>query len=855
MYMRGKYDPENIESRWRELWHSDNCFEHSSPADYTIDTPPPTVSGSLHLGHVYQYVIQDIPARFARLSGKQVLFPFGYDNNGIATERYIERRKEVDRTEISEEQFSNHYEDVVGDKIADYQDRMDVLGVSVDWDKSYETISDDVREKSQTSFIELYEKGKEYRKETPAIWCPQCQTAISQAETESLTKPSSYHKIRFDLTEGDHIDIETTRPELLPACVSIFIHPEDDRAEELEDKTAEVPLFGQEVKIRTDERVDMQEGSGVVMCCTFGDTTDIEWYKSHGLDLRVAVDEQGRMTDISEQFSGLSVSEARNEIVEELREQGYVLDSRDISHDVQVHDRCDTPTEYRTTKQWYIEILENTDEYLEAGDRMNWYPKDMKQRYEQWIDGLEWDWCISRQRDVGIPIPAWYCGNCDVPIMPDKDSLPLDPQNEEPPTDRCPECGSTDFKPEKDVFDTWATSSITPLINSGWLGGKDFRHPDRYPMSVRPQGHDIISTWLFYTIVKCYEHTGQVPFDDVLINGHILNENMEKMSASKGNAVDPGEVIDQYPIDAIRYWCAGASIGSDIPYKTQNLESAERLLRKLWNASKLVDKMLPDENGEISRPDDMDSLDKWMLTKLSDLSSDVYEYYEEYEYEKARRELRTFFWNTFCDDYLEVAKQRDKDMSLMYTLEKCHESIIKMLNPIVPFVTEEIWNNMYDSELLIHEDSWPEIEFDTEKSIIDSGEKAMNVVSSVRGWKSRNGVALNSGVSKITIFEDLSRFRSTIKSVTHSESIEFEDPKDMDISVSINYEKAGPKYGAEVKQIESSIEDGEYQLEEDGSLSLPEYELKPDEFEYERVPTSVEGENALGEDVKIRIKP
>lgn len=854
--MKGDYKPEEIRSRWEESWESNNCFDHSSPADYTVDTPPPTVSGSLHLGHVYQYVIQDIPVRFARLSDKESFFPFGYDNNGIATERYIERRKNIDRTEVDTQEFQDYYDEVVEGKMNDYRDMMRKLGVSVEWDKEYQTISDNVKKKSQLSFIELYSEGREYREETPSIWCPKCQTAISQAETETLSKPSSYQNIRFDLTNSDdYINIETTRPELLPACVSIFINPDDDRSKILEGKEVQVPLFDHTVQIRTDKRVDMEEGSGIVMCCTFGDTTDIEWYKSHNLELRVAVDNQGEMTQIADEFSGLSVSEAREQIVHELDERGYIQDSRDIDHEVQTHDRCETPTEYRTTNQWYIKVLDKKDEYLDIADEINWYPEKMRERYEQWVEGLEWDWCISRQRDVGIPIPCWYCKDCQEPIVAEKEQLPIDPVESRPPVNRCSNCGCQDFNAEHDVFDTWATSSITPLINSGWKGLGEFEYPDRYPMSVRPQGHDIISTWLFYTIVKCYEHTDEIPFEDVLINGHILDENMEKMSASRGNVVDPQDVIDQYPIDSIRYWCSGSSVGSDIPYKEQNLESAERVLRKIWNASKLVDQILPNSREPIAKPDDIDKVDEWLLDKLSGLSHDVSGHYREYEYEKARRKLRTFFWHTFCDDYLEIAKQRENNQSLRYTIQKCHKSILKMFYPIIPFTTEEVWDEMYSSSDIIKNSSWSSINVNIDPEVSKNGDRAMNVISSVRSWKSSNGFALNQNISKITIFGSLGGFDSILKSVTHSDNIESVDPDEMELSISINYEVAGPKYGEDIQRIESEIENGQFELTENGKLDLEDYTLECKEFHYDRVPSSVEGENVINDEIPIRIRP
>jgi valyl-tRNA synthetase len=862
-----EYDSEEIESRWRSFWRENNEFKHHSPADYTIDTPPPTVSGSLHLGHVYQYIIQDIPARFQRQKDKSVFFPFGYDNNGIATERFIERQENISRSEVSDQVFSDYYDKVVPSKMSDYQSKMDELGVSVDFGNEYHTIETSVEKRSQLSFIDLYDKGREYREETPAIWCPECETAISQAETDSLEEPSAYHKISFDIpSSNDEVIIETTRPELLPACVSVFIHPNDDRADELVGKTVEVPLFKNEVDILPDERVDQNEGSGIVMCCTFGDTTDIEWYKAHDLDLRIAVNEKGEMTDIAGDYSGLSLEDSRERIVDDLESKGHLLDSRDITHNVQVHNRCDTPTEYRVTSQWYIKLLDKKEEYLEISDEMNWYPEKMKARYRHWVEGLEWDWCVSRQRDVGISIPVWYCNNCEEEVVAMKKQLPVDPQQSDPPVEECDQCGCPDFTPETDVFDTWATSSITPLINSGWNGNNTFENPDRYPMTVRPQGHDIISTWLFYTIVKCYEHTEQVPFRDVLINGHILDENMEKMSASRGNVVEPSTVMSNYSVDAIRYWCAGSSVGSDIPYKEQNLRSAERLLRKLWNASKLVAEMTPN-SSETVKPMEVDHIDKWMLSEMETLTEEVSTHYNNYEYSRARRKLRTVFWDTFCDDYLEMAKQRKPNASMRYTLQATHKAFLKMFAPITPYICEEIWNEMYvnmnfadppadwdDKNMCIHNSGWPEFNSNADDKLQEKGRKAFEIVSDIRNWKSSIGLSLNESVDKITIFEDLSDFETEIQSVTHAEEIKFKEPRDMKVRVNLNYSLVGPEYQDEVNKIERLIENGEFTITDDGELQVGDYSLDNDMFESERVPELVNGENVISGDISAKIE-
>jgi valyl-tRNA synthetase (EC 6.1.1.9) len=563
---------------------------------YSIDTPPPTVSGDLHMGHLYGHTLQDFVARYQRMRGDETFFPFGYDDNGIASERLTEAELDINHGDFSRREFQQKTREVCRTYEAEFTDQMQSLATSIDWGHTYKTIKPRVQRVSQLSFVDLYEKDREYRQKAPAIWCPDCETAISQVEMEGAERDSHENDVAFELVEagseptdpgsdtatepGDDLVITTTRPELLPACVAMIVHPEDETRAHLVDGTARVPLFGQEVPIVADERVDPDAGTGMVMCCTFGDQTDIEWYQAHDLDLRVAIDESGTLTDLAGEYAGMTTHEARDAIAEDLDDDGVLLRREPIEHTVQVHERCEEDIEFRVTEQWYVKLLDKKEAYLEAGREMDWFPEKMATRYEHWIEGLEWDWCISRQRDSGIPIPVWYCADCGETVVADRSRLPVDPLADDPSVDACPACGHDAFDPEEDVFDTWATSSLTPLINAGWdydedAGEHRMANPELYPFDMRPQGHDIISFWLFHTVVKCVEHTGEVPFDAVLINGFVLDENRKKMSKSKGNVVLPEEVMADYPVDAIRYWAASSSLGDDFPFKTNEITQGE----------------------------------------------------------------------------------------------------------------------------------------------------------------------------------------------------------------------------------------------------------------------------------------
>ncbi len=854
--LEGSYDPELIETKWQQRWvdEATYAYSHDGESDdpntsYAIDTPPPTVSGSLHMGHLYGSTLQDFAARFQRMADGPVLFPFGYDDNGIASERLTESELEIKHQDYERREFQQLCREVCEGYEAEFTEKMQDLGTSIDWDHTYKTIEPRVQRISQLSFLDLYEKGREYRKKAPAIWCPECETAISQVETEDDERHSHFNDIAFEMAGEDppreEFVISTTRPELIPACVSVFVHPDDEANQELIGESATIPIFGHEVPIIADERVDMETGSGIVMCCTFGDQNDIEWYQAHDLPLRVAIDETATMTDLAGDYEGLSTEQAREAIVEDLEDLGYLRDRRDHVHDVGVHERCDTPVEYRVSKQWYVEILDHKDEYLEAGAEMEWYPEKMFTRYQHWIEGLEWDWLISRQRDSGIPFPVWYCTECDHPIMADREDLPVDPLSDDPPVDACPECGNEGpdaFEPEEDVFDTWATSSLTPLINAGWDWDAEresftMDHPELYPFDLRPQGHDIISFWLFHTIVKCYEHTGEVPFDATLINGHVLDENREKMSKSKGNVVEPSAVLEKFPVDAVRFWAASAAVGDDFPFSEKDIVAGEKLLRKLWNASKLVGSLAPVNPDE---PADLEAIDRWLLAELDAAIADLTDHLERYEFAKARNRLRTFFWNTFCDDYLEIAKTREDNPSTQYALRTAHRTFLLLWAPYLPHVTEEIWQAVYadtSSELeTIHTENWPQPQGYT--ADLEAGETAMEVISALRRYKSEHQLPLNADLESVTVFGEIAGYESVIQDVMHVGSLEsVDEPPEITTevaSISLDYATLGPKYGAKVGDIDAGIDAGEYEIDdESGVLRVAGEELEAELFEVE----------------------
>ncbi len=841
--MKGNYHPEESEQKWSNRWVQNETYFYDRESDaevFSIDTPPPTVSGNLHFGHTYGNTLTDFMARFQRMRGKNVYFPFGHDDNGIASERLTERELGIEHQNFTRRKFQEKTRKICEEYEEEFEEVMQTFAFSMDWSNVYKTIEPRVQKISQLSFIDLYENGREYREEAPAIWCPECETAISQVETEDAEKHSSFNDIEFELAAGEgSVVISTTRPELLPACVAIFVHPDDDANSHLAGEDAVVPIFGHEVPILKDERVEMEKGTGVVMCCTFGDQTDIEWYQAHNLDLRVAIDEAGIMTDVAGEYEGMTTDEARKAIIKDLQEANNLLEQEDITHTVQVHERCGTGIEFLVTEQWYVKLLDKREEYLEAGKELDWYPEKMFTRYKHWIEGLQWDWCISRQRDSGIPFPVWYCKDCGQEIIAEKEQLPVDPLQDEPPVDECPDCSSQNFKPEEDVFDTWATSSLTPLINADWDWDSEseeymMQRPGLYPMNLRPQGHDIISFWLFHTVVKCLEHTGEVPFEDVMINGMVLDENREKMSKSKGNVVLPQEVLEEYPVDAARYWSAGSRVGDDLPFNEGDLEAGEKLLRKLWNASKLVDRLAPRDPDV--REEELEEIDRWMLAKLDETIEYVTEKMENYEFSKARDRLRHVFWETFCDNYLEISKQRlegEDIRSAEHALRRSHRAFLKMFAPFLSHITEEIWHEIY-GEGSIHTSSWPEKE--GVRADLEKGEQAMDVISALRKYKSKRQMPLNKTLRKVQIYGDIEGFQAAIKDVMHVDTLEVleEEPETEQevIEIKLDYEVAGPEYGNKVSEIEEALEKNEWKIDA-GRLRVAGELLKPEMFEVE----------------------
>jgi len=805
-----RYDAQKNEAHLHELWQKDGVYQFDPEINgvvYSIDTPPATVSGNLHLGHVFSYSHPDFLARFWRMNGKRVFYPMGFDDNGLATGRLVEKRLGIRAQEIGRKAFAEKCLQFSEDAEQDYEALWKRLGLSVDWRYTYRTIDQRSQKISQISFIELYEKGLVYRQKAPAIWCPECNTAIAQAELNDIERQSEFYTLAFHLLdagrEDESIPIATTRPELLSACVAVFVHPEDSRYDHLVGKKCRVPIFGQQVTILEDQNADPEKGSGAVMCCTFGDTMDVAWWYKHDLPLVEGIDKDGRMTDTSGEFAGLSTEDARTRIVKEAENASLLLNRRPTGQSVRVHERCDTPVEYIVTEQWFIKLLDHKEKFIEIGERINWYPDHMGTRYRLWVENLNWDWCISRHRFHGVAFPVWYCQECGQVILAEADQLPIDPLSQDP-GEPC-SCGSTSFLPEGDVMDTWATSSLTPQIvgqlstNSGRLHG--INAPGKlyervYPFSVRPQGHEIIRTWAFYTIVKSHYHFNQIPWDDVLISGWgIAGEGMGKISKSRGGGpMEPIEMIERYSADAVRYWAASTGPGKDSIISEEKIKLGGKLITKLWNVARFCEPFLQ-KYQPLEKPDalQLTPADRWILSRAQHLVMRVTELYDDYDFAAAKSETETFFWRDMADNYLEMCKQRLYDESsptrqeAFYTLHNVLLSVLKLFAPVLPYVTETIYQGVYtdgsegkfSQARSIHTSSWPRpIDGLMDDRAEFTGEMLVEIATAVRRYKSEHNLSLGTQLSWLelathdsALAEKLSSAQADLISITRANEI------------------------------------------------------------------------------------
>ena len=761
---------EGLEATWGEVWEREGtyAFDRAKAVSlgkdsvFAVDTPPPTASGSLHIGHVFSYTHMDLAARYQRAQGKVIFYPMGWDDNGLPTERRVQNyygvrcdptlpydpaftppleggdnasSKAADQVPISRRNFVELCEKLTVEDEKKFEELWRTLGLSVDWSQTYRTISDDSQRTAQRAFLRNLSRGEAYQADAPTLWDITFRTAVAQAELEDKEMPGAYHRVSFHKPDGGTIDIETTRPEMIPACVALVANPDDARYKPFFGTTVRTPLFGVEVPVLSHPLAQIDKGSGIAMICTFGDVTDVIWWRELSLSTRPILGFDGRVmseppagidTDdqraMYSELAGKTVFSAKARIVEMLQESGEMIgDPKPITHPVKFFEKGDKPLEIVTTRQWYIRNGAKDEDLrarlIERGQQVNFHPDFMRVRYDNWVGGLNGDWLVSRQRFFGVPIPVWYPldaeGNpvFDTPIIPAEDQLPVDPSSQSAPgydNDQRGVAGG--FIGEVDVMDTWATSSLTPQIAGKW-GEDDELWNLVYPYSLRSQGQDIIRTWLFSTVLRAELEHGVAPWEHAGISGFIVDPDRKKMSKSKGNVVTPQGMLDEHGSDAVRYWAASSRLGTDAAFDPENpkqIKIGRRLAIKVLNAAKFVYSFPHTEGAPITEPIDID-----LLRRLADVVRIATEAYDKFDHARALEVTEQFFW-TFTDDYLELVKERayrdevsPEQASAVAALRLAIDVFLRLLAPVIPFATEEVWRWTHDGS--IHIAPWPTV--------------------------------------------------------------------------------------------------------------------------------------------------
>ncbi|MFP3318313.1 MAG: valine--tRNA ligase [Thermoplasmata archaeon] len=790
------YDAKNVEKKWQEFWEKEGIYRfdfNSNREIYSIDNPPRYASGALHLGHATHYTHIDFIARYKRMRGYNVFFPLCFDVNGMPIEVNVEKLNNIKMREMERHKFIQLCEEFANSKIDTMKMQFKILGESMDPTIYYQTDSPEYRRITQLTFLDAVEKGMVYRGMHPVNWCPRCSTAIAESEIVYVNSQTDLYYIKFDV-ENKYVTIATTRPELIPACLFIAFNPRDERYKDLENRKARIPIFNREVPIIADESIDMEFGTGIEMVCSIGDRNDLKLIKKHGFEIIQSIDDQGRMTDIAGEFSGLYTLDARKEILKRLKQEKRLVKVEKIEHNVGTCWRCGTPLEIVNKEQWFIKTVELKDRILQIANELKWYPEFMKKRLEDWVNGLEWDWVVSRQRYFATPIPAWICPDGHVVYASKEDILKrnshVDPTVENPPVDKCPICGKP-LKGVEEVFDTWVDSSISPLFNAYFYRDNNL-FKKLYPMSLRPQAHDIIRTWAFYSIIRCDIATGNKPWNDIFIDGHILAEDGRPMHASWGNVVDPLKIIEEFGTDPFRYFAATCTLGEDTPFRKRELVHGKKLLNKLWNVANFIEINIKGKSEIYPE----DSMDLWILSEFSETLENVTLFMDQYRYDRAIRELDEFFWHVFADHYIELIKYRvSKNLGTQYTLYNVFLGIIKMYAPFMPHITEEIYHRLfskYEGKISIHLETWPE---KYEKIFLDEGRIVKNIIASLRRYKNENNLR---GINEVIIISpklDITSAYDSIKGslgISKLEIIKNASLKEIIVEAKPDLSKIGP---------------------------------------------------------------
>ncbi|MBD3193761.1 MAG: valine--tRNA ligase [Candidatus Lokiarchaeota archaeon] len=793
-----------VQKKWISYWREKGIYDFDIEGKgkiFSIDTPPPFVSGTLHLGHVLNHSWIDFVARYHKMKGKNVYFPQGFDCHGLPVELAVEKNYGISKDD--RERFLEKCVEWVEDNISNMTKQFDDLGYSTDWKFTYRTMDENYKYKVQKSLLYFYEKGWLYRDKFPTHFCVNCETSVAKAEVGYQEEEGKLWYIKLPLVgrDDEYVTIATTRPEMMESCVGVFIHPNDDRYYHLSAAEVELPIANRTVRIRTDNNVDMTFGTGVVYCCTYGDETDIKWKLDYDLDEIQIFTKNGLMNENSK-YQELSIEQAREKIVNDLEVMGLIEKIETHEHNIIIHSErssCRRPIEYLPVDQWFINVKDFTTEIIDSAESMDWYPEKHKQRLLDWAEGLDWNWVISRQRVFGTPIPFWYCSECGQILIPESKDLPLDPVIESPPSNKCPNCDSSNIIGEEDVCDCWVDSSITPLAIAKWLEDDVFFTKTYTNARVhRPQGYEIIRTWLFYTLFRCKKLTGKAPFHETMINGMVAGPDGRKMSKSYGNVVSPDDVLPEYGADAIRQWAAMGSLGDDYPFeynwinihnkqpvsdekinkekkqlsedkffkkyrkRYDQLIGASRFLTKIWNAYRFLNINLnkieiTDINVNI---EELPPIDSYFYSQFNEVMAKVEELFDNYNWHEAFMILRPFFWNELCDNYIEAIKYKfysDDETIRKNALKQAltlFYSILRIFGIIMPFISEEIYSILYKDFIgldSIHQETWPKNFQMISAESNELGRHVISLMKSLRKFKSKLQIPLNQEINKVVI--------------------------------------------------------------------------------------------------------
>jgi len=755
------YDAATEEANWREYWRQHDTY-HFDPHDksrktFSIDTPPPYPSGDFHVGNALNWCYIDFVARYKRMKGFNVHFPQGWDCHGLPTEVRVEQTFRIRKNDVPPDQFVEMCRKLTGEYIAKMKQSMNLLGISSDWALEYKTMDPSYYKLTQLSFLELFKSGHLYRGEHPVNWCPRDETAIAEAEVVYQERKGTLHYMRFG-DGNDGIEIASTRPELLAACVGIAVHPRDEKYQTIVGRTVTVPIFGQQARVISDDEVDPKYGTGAVMICTFGDKTDVRWQMKYHLPVIKALTENGRLSVDDPRFKGLKAEEARKKIVAELQAKGLISKTETTQQNIGTCWRCQTPVEIIARPQWFMKTRDLTQEVVEWAGKLDWIPPFAKQRLIDWAESLDWDWVISRQRIFATPIPVWYCTKCESTIVPDEKRLPVDPRKDKPPEEKCPKCGNRELRGETDVLDTWMDSSITAAVHAGWPNKSDLFNR-LFPADLQPNGLDIVRTWDYYLLVKSLALFGIAPYKTLLINGMVKGTDGRMMHKSYGNYVVADEAIKKVGADAFRQWAAaGGSTGYDIPFRWNELEYGKKFLTKLWNVTRFI-LANTTETPSPKKPVKLSLIDRWLLASLQKLTQEVSEAYETFQFNTALEAIRNFTWHALADDYLEAVKHRlqpERDpadlKATQYCLQEALLTICKLLAPMCPHMSEAIYHQFpAKTTKSVHNESWPEHDRTVDDASVRNGKLLLDLIAHARREKSSKGLSLGSNIRRIVI--------------------------------------------------------------------------------------------------------